>query len=113
MARKKTILAAVKVFQFLLSLKELFQNGAFGVCGICSWEEIVQPLFYPESLNVEWQLMSAKSREVSTATLPLFLMYFLKIWLPLWTLIFLKNKIWCFKKNLFFSKTITSWRRTT
>ena len=53
MARKKTILAAVKVFQFLLSLKELFQNGAFGVCGICSWEEIVQPLFYPESLNVD------------------------------------------------------------
>ena len=36
MARKETILAIVKAFQFLLSLNELFQSGAFGVCGICS-----------------------------------------------------------------------------
>ena len=49
--------------QFLFSLEEFvraIQNGVHEVCGICSSEDIVQPVFNGEVFNVKYLLISAK-----------------------------------------------------
>ena len=49
-------LQAVVGLQFPLSLVELvriFENKVDEVCSICSSKDIVQPLFYAETLNVK------------------------------------------------------------